>query len=266
MPSWFILFVGTQRCAKKIRLGLIFPLTGRQAEYNLYHYISFIEASRVKRRQFCWAVPLILFLALSLGCAKKVIRSEATPYSISQQMPKAPEAQPAPKPEVKVEALSPDKPEGPAKKAEIKEETLREEELREKALREEAARREAALQKTELKTELKKVKLESIYFDFDLWLIRDEQKEIMVKDAEWLKANPQAKIRIEGNCDERGTAEYNLALGQKRAEAASGFLRGLGISENRIQTISYGEERPLDQGHDEAAWAKNRRVDFVPIQ
>lgn len=216
----------------------------------------------MKTCQFCSAVLLILFLALGLGCAKKVIRSEATPYSITQEMPKAVGTQAAPKPEVKVETLSPEKPEDLGKKAEIKEESLREQAIREKAAREEAARREAAAQKTELK----KVALESIYFDFDQWLIRDEQKEIMVKDAEWLKANPQAKIRIEGNCDERGTAEYNLALGQKRAEAASGFLRGLGISENRMQTISYGEERPLDQGHDEAAWAKNRRVDFVPIQ
>ena len=74
------------------------------------------------------------------------------------------------------------------------------------------------------------------------------------------------QVRIEGNCDERGTAEYNLALGQKRAEAARGFLKGLGISESRMQTISYGEEHPLDPGHDEAAWAKNRRVDFVPVR
>src|SRR5208337_3701050 len=109
--------------------------------------------------------------------------------------------QPAPKPEVTVETLSPEKPEDLAKKAQIQEENLREE-ARQKALREEAAKREAALQKTELK----KSKLESIHFDYDQWLIRDEQKEIMVKDAEWLKANPRVKIRIEGNCDERGTA------------------------------------------------------------
>jgi peptidoglycan-associated lipoprotein len=248
--------------SKKIRLGLIFPLTGCQTEYNLFNYILFIEASRVKTCQFCSASLIILLLTLGVGCAKKVIRSEATPYTVSQQMPKAVETQPAPKPEVKVETLSPEKPEDLAKKAEIQEENLREQTLREKALREEAARREAAVQKTERK----KVKLESIYFDFDLWVLRDDQKEIMVKDAEWLKADPQAKIRIEGNCDERGTSEYNLALGQKRAEAAKGFLKGLGISENRMETISYGEERPLDPGHDEAAWAKNRRVDFVPIR
>jgi len=214
----------------------------------------------VKARQFLSAALLISFLAFGLGCAKKVIHSEATPYTVSQQAPQAVET--APKPEVKVETLSPEKPEDLAKKAQIQEENLREEALRQKATREEAAKREAALQKAELK----KAKLESIHFDFDQWLLRDDQKEILLRDAEWLKANPRVKIRIEGNCDERGTTEYNLALGQKRAEGTKGFLRGLGISESRMQTISYGEERPLDPGHDEAAWAKNRRVDFVPVQ
>jgi peptidoglycan-associated lipoprotein len=216
----------------------------------------------VKTWQFGLAALLILFLAFGLGCAKKVIRSEATPLTVSQQVPQAVETQPAPKPEVKVETLSPEKPEDLAKKAQIQEENLREEALRQKALREEAARREAALQKKALK----EGKLESIHFDFDQWLLRDDQKDVMIKDADWLKANPQAKIRIEGNCDERGTTEYNLALGQKRAEAAKGFLEGLGIPGSRMQTLSYGEERPLDPGHDEAAWAKNRRVDFVPVQ
>jgi peptidoglycan-associated lipoprotein len=249
-------------CQKKIGQALIFPLTGCPTEYNLFNYILITEASKVKTSQFYLAGLLILFLALGGGCAKKVIRSEATPYTVSQPTPQAVETQPAPKPEVKVETLTPEKPEGPGEKAGIKEESLEEKALREKALREEAARREAAAQKTEMK----KSKLESIYFDFDLWMIRDDQKEIMVKDAEWLKADPRTKIRIEGNCDERGSSEYNLALGQKRAEAAKGFLKGLGITENRMETISYGEERPLDPGHDEAAWAKNRRVDFVPIR
>ena len=216
----------------------------------------------MKRCQFCLVGLLILFLSLGAGCAKKVIRSEATPYTAAEPTPKAAEAQPAPKTGMKEETLSPEKPEGTGEKAGIKEESLQEKALREQAAREEAARKAAAAQKAETK----KGKLESIYFDFDLWSIRDEQKEIMVKDAEWLKAEPQTRIRIEGNCDERGTSEYNLALGQKRAEAAKGFLTGLGIAENRMETISYGEERPKDPGHDEAAWAKNRRVDFVPIR
>lgn len=207
-------------------------------------------------------VVLIMFWGLCLSCGKKVITSEATPYTPSQEMPRAVEAKPAQKPEMKVETVSPEKPADLGKKGEIQEETMREEGLREKALREEAAKKETAVRERALKT----VKLESIYFDFDQWVIRENQKEIMVKDADWLKANPQVKIRIEGNCDERGTAEYNLALGQKRADTTKSFLEGMGISANRMQTISYGEERPLDKGQNEAAWAKNRRVDFVPIR
>ena len=96
--------------------------------------------------------------------------------------------------------------------------------------------------------------------------VPDDQKEILTKNAQWLKANPKVTIRIEGNCDERGTAEYNLALGQKRAEAAKAFLVGLGISAKQMQTISYGLERPAVRGRTEEAWSKNRRVDFAPAR
>jgi peptidoglycan-associated lipoprotein len=131
--------------------------------------------------------------------------------------------------------------------------------MREKALQEEAARREAAAREAALKT----AKLEPVFFDFDQWSIREDQKEVMAKNSQWLKSNPNVKVRLEGHCDERGTAEYNLALGQKRAEGVKSFLEGLGISSQRMIPISYGEERPLDPAHNEAAWAKNRRVDIV---
>jgi peptidoglycan-associated lipoprotein len=85
----------------------------------------------------------------------------------------------------------------------------------------------------------------------------------MAKNSQWLKSNPNVKVRLEGHCDERGTAEYNLALGQKRAEGVKSFLEGMGISSQRMATVSYGEERPLDPAHNEAAWTKNRRVDIV---
>jgi peptidoglycan-associated lipoprotein len=78
-----------------------------------------------------------------------------------------------------------------------------------------------------------------------------------------MKANPNIKARIEGHCDERGTNEYNLALGDRRANSAKEFLLNLGIAENRLTTISHGEEKPIDPGHDEAAWAKNRRAQFA---
>jgi len=200
---------------------------------------------------------LILGLAFSLGCAKKVISSEAVGYPPAKPEPKTAEA----RPEAKPEAASPDTA-ALQRERKLREETLREEALRQKALQEEAARREALAREAALKA----TKLEAVYFDFDQWGIREDQKKTMIRNSEWLKANPDVKIRLEGHCDERGTAEYNLALGQKRAEAAKTFLEGLGILGQRMSTLSYGEERPLDPGHNEEAWAKNRRVDFVPIR
>ncbi len=104
---------------------------------------------------------------------------------------------------------------------------------------------------------------EDIYFDFDSAQLLPKAQEILKRKAEWLRAHPGARVIIEGHTDERGTVEYNLALGDRRAEAAKAFLVELGISPDRITTISYGEERPADPGHDEAAWAKNRRAQFV---
>jgi peptidoglycan-associated lipoprotein len=104
---------------------------------------------------------------------------------------------------------------------------------------------------------------ERIYFDFDKSVVKPDGQNLLKKKAEWLKANSGAKLLIEGNCDERGTAEYNLALGERRAEAAKKFLVDLGIDAKRISTISYGEERPVDPQHNEAAWSKNRNAGFV---
>jgi len=108
--------------------------------------------------------------------------------------------------------------------------------------------------------------LQMINFDFDKYNVRPGDAEILKKNLDWFKANPATKARIEGNCDERGTVEYNLALGQKRADSAKNYLTGLGVDGKRLETISYGKERPLDPGHNEAAWAKNRNAQFVPIK
>ncbi len=113
---------------------------------------------------------------------------------------------------------------------------------------------------------MKAAKLESVFFDFDQATIREDQRELMQKNAEWLKANPKIRVRVEGHCDERGTAEYNLALGQKRAESVRIFLEGLGVNGQRMSAVSYGKERPQDAGHSEEAWARNRRVDLVPVK
>jgi peptidoglycan-associated lipoprotein len=104
---------------------------------------------------------------------------------------------------------------------------------------------------------------ENIYFDFDSAELTPMAQDVLVRKAEWLRANPMASVIIEGHCDERGTAEYNLALGERRANAARDFVVDLGISDARVSTISYGEERPADMGSNEEAWAKNRRDVFV---
>ena len=101
-----------------------------------------------------------------------------------------------------------------------------------------------------------------IHFAFDRYDLRPDAREILDKHAKWLTAHPEFIVRIEGNCDERGTVEYNMALGQRRAAGAMKYLVDLGIGKNRISTISYGKERPLDPGHNEEAWAKNRRDHF----
>ena len=106
------------------------------------------------------------------------------------------------------------------------------------------------------------IHLEDIYFDFDRSTLTAESQEILTQKAIWLKANNNVKVVIEGHCDNRGTNEYNLALGDRRAAATKAFLVDMGISPSRMVTISYGEERPLLTGQNEEAWAKNRRAHF----
>jgi peptidoglycan-associated lipoprotein len=103
---------------------------------------------------------------------------------------------------------------------------------------------------------------EHIYFDFDSAVLSAMAQDTLKRKAAWLRENAGAMVTIEGHCDERGTNEYNLALGERRAESARAYLVDLGISASRLSTISYGEERPLDPGHTEEAWAKNRNDQF----
>ena len=104
---------------------------------------------------------------------------------------------------------------------------------------------------------------ENIYFDFDDATLDYQAQQLLKQKAMWLRNNPDTYAVIEGHCDERGTNAYNLALGERRAESARAFLINLGISASRLTTISYGEEKPLDMGQNEEAWAKNRRATFV---
>ena len=111
----------------------------------------------------------------------------------------------------------------------------------------------------------KPLELKPVYFGFDRYDLTEEAKAILAENARQLMEHKDVKIRLEGNCDERGTNEYNLALGQKRAESVKQFLVNYGISPDRIETVSYGEERPVCTEHNEDCWRLNRRVDFKII-
>ncbi len=154
------------------------------------------------------------------------------------------------------------------------EETARREKEKEEArIREDAAKREREKEFEKSLTEkrqpgiegkvLESALLKDIHFDFDRYDIQSRDVAVMKENAALLAKYPGVKIQIEGHCDERGTAEYNLALGERRANSAKKHLVSLGIPENRLSTISYGEEMPLDPAHHEEAWGKNRRAHFV---
>lgn len=105
--------------------------------------------------------------------------------------------------------------------------------------------------------------MKTVYFDFDKSDIRNDMKPVLQEDAKWLSTNTAVKVQIEGHCDERGTNEYNLALGQRRADAVKRYLIALGVSAGRLSTISYGEERPVCTQHEESCYRQNRRGQFA---
>jgi len=136
------------------------------------------------------------------------------------------------------------------------EELARQRSLDEKRRQEEAARNKIIAARNLFMNE-------DIYFDFDKSDLKPEAQKILKGKAKWLRNNSGESVIIEGHCDERGTSEYNLALGDRRAQSAKNFLVDLGIVESRLTTISYGEERPADSRPNETAWSKNRRNHFV---
>ncbi len=145
-----------------------------------------------------------------------------------------------------------------------------EEEARRRELERQAAIQEESLREGELKADSERMQStremfenEDVFFEFDSASLSVEAQEILRAKFEWLRDNPGARVTIEGHCDERGTNEYNLALGDRRAYTAKAFLTDLGIDDARLATISYGEEQPIDPRASEEAWAKNRRAHFV---
>ncbi len=105
--------------------------------------------------------------------------------------------------------------------------------------------------------------LADVHFDYDQSSLTDEARTTLEKHANWIRTHAGLRISVEGHCDDRGTVEYNLALGEQRARAAYDYLVSLGVPQARLNTVSYGKERPLDSGTSEAAWAKNRRAHFA---
>lgn len=104
--------------------------------------------------------------------------------------------------------------------------------------------------------------LRSVYYDYDQALVRSDSAVILEGNAAWLKANPGRNVSVEGHCDERGSNEYNLALGQRRADSSRDYLSNLGVNPSNLRTVSFGEEKPVCYEHDESCWWKNRRADF----
>ncbi len=133
---------------------------------------------------------------------------------------------------------------------------IEEQRLQERRLRQEAKANRERAEKEEFLNE-------NIYFQFDKSTLLPEATASLKQKAKWLLAHSSVSVIIEGHCDERGNGEYNMALGDRRAQSAKSYLVDLGVGSHRITTISYGEEKPIDLGHNERSWAKNRRAQFV---
>jgi len=143
---------------------------------------------------------------------------------------------------------------------------ISEEELARKRREEEERAKLAAMERARKLQEQERLKsflTDYVQFDFDRFDIKDSEKPALERAKQWMMDNPKAKVLVEGHCDERGTTEYNLALGERRSQAVKQYLILLGVDGARLSTISYGEEKPLDPGHNEEAWSKNRRAQFV---
>jgi len=210
----------------------------------------------MRKRIFGCIVVLCLATFVSSGCAKKdMVKAE-------QQAPAVQAVSPTPAvPEATRTAPQAGQTGTLPETAAGTREPLAETPTKEAAVQQETGKAMASPETGALESELQK-----IYFNFDSSALSDEARSALSKNAELLGKQPSVRLQIEGNCDERGSDEYNLALGERRAKAAKDYLVNLGVQPERISTISYGEEKPADPGHDEAAWAKNRRDEFVIIK
>ena len=206
------------------------------------------------RKSLSIIVLILCFGLILTGCPKKTVVKEEPSVKRAEEL--AGEREKAAK--LEAERAEKEKEAREKELARIREEEAkkaREKEF-EKSL---VAKKEPGIEGEVLESKL----LKDIHFDFDKYDIRPADAEILKGNAAILMKHPTLKIQIEGHCDERGTSEYNLALGERRANSAKKYLVSLGMRADQISTISYGEEKPLDPGHNEAAWAKNRRDHFI---
>jgi len=185
---------------------------------------------------------LVAGLFLTVSCAKKTVVSDATTIEDQEKI----------QAEAKAKAKAEAEAKAKAEEERIAQQNLEDQMAREKALTE--AKKQAAKREFEN---------QDIHFKFDSSQLSSMAKMLLKEKSAWLKANDSASIIIEGHCDNRGTTEYNLALGERRASAVKAYLINLGVSAARLDTISYGEEKPLDSRQTEQAFRKNRRAHFV---
>ncbi|MBS3809655.1 MAG: peptidoglycan-associated lipoprotein Pal [Desulfobacterales bacterium] len=190
--------------------------------------------------KFILACILVLSFAFVVSCAKKTPEPQATSAEQQTEMAEKEKAAEAEKKQRQLEE---------------QEEEISEQELEARKKAEAKAKKEAAEAKDQFLSE-------KVYFEFDDSSLTAEARDVLRRKAEWLRNNPEACVIIEGHCDERGTDEYNLALGSRRAESVKEFLVKAGVNASQLTTISYGEEKPAVKGHNEEAWAKNRRAEF----
>ena len=209
----------------------------------------------MRRDSSCLRIMAVVFcvsLVFMAGCSKKTVTKSEDPVGKQKQ-----------------EAVAKAAAEAEAKERQIAERRLAEEReaqqkgtVKELALRRDAEAAEAAAAAAAA-AEKNRKGIEDILFGYDTAAIEPEAREVLTKLADLLAAMGSYSLVIEGHCDERGTAEYNLALGQRRADAAMKYLVDLGVDRGSITTVSYGEERPVDTGQNEEAWARNRRAHFL---
>ncbi|MBP1752105.1 MAG: OmpA/MotB domain protein [Geobacteraceae bacterium] len=180
-------------------------------------------------------ITLFCLTFIAAGCAKKEMVKSEEPVT---ELPKA------------VETAPPSKTPS---------------DLKEQVIPETSAVKEESLDEMTIES-VPATQLKTVYFDFDSYVLSADARDTLKKNAEWILKNKAVKVQVQGHCDERGSAEYNLALGENRAKSVIKYLQALGIQQERLVVLSFGKEKPVDMGHDEAAWAKNRRADFALIK